>query len=299
MDDSLKKAKEKRKTKNVISENDYKLSFEKFMVEIYNNCDPNVYGIYPVKKIQRDSNNMFLEVSSDKNIGDAHINKTEFLEVKVSYLAKNTAKYNIKNIRKYQNVDYYLIILIDSNFKPHIYCVYKDVICDNPILKLGFMSQTKEINLQNTQPLYSTTIHSDEVDWVLGRKNLLGGTSYYDLMVFIKKMYLKNKPQPNEVSYTTKPIRQIRRSVTFNVNGTEIRDINNRETMVKLINHIGPKSLDGVIWDSQFKRYPCGEVSIPLKDGYYLNPKFSFRDIKKVINQINIKTNNNVRIETN
>jgi hypothetical protein len=299
MDELLRRVTEKRDAKNLISEETYKLRFERFLQEIYYNCDPNVYGLYPVKKIQRDSNNMFLEISNDKNIGDAHINKTEFFEVKVSFLPKKSNKYNIKNIRKYQNVDYYLIILVDDKFKSHIYCVPKDVICDNPILKLGYMSQTKEVNSQNALPLYSTTINGDEIEWILGRKNVLDGTSYSDLLEFIKKTYQKKSHPDNEITYPTKTVRNPISKVSFNVNGTKIVGHNNREAMVNLINHLGPKKMDGVIWESQLKKYPYGEVSRPINDGYYLNPKFSFRDIQKVVNQINIKTNNNVRIETN
>lgn len=300
MDESLRRATEKRDAKNVISDECYKLNFEEFMVEIYNNCDPSMYGIYPVKKIEKDSEFKFLEISSDKNIGDAHINKTVFFEVKVSYLSKNSKKYNIKNIRKYQNIDYYLIVLVDADFKSHIYCVHKDIICNNPVVKLGFMSQTKEINLQNESPLYTTTINCDEVDWILGRRNVLGGTKYSDLMSFIEKTQQKNEvqTQPTEVIKTTKVQRGSRTKVFFDVDGTIIRDINNRETMVRLINHLGPETLDGVLWESQFKRYPYGEVSRPLKGGYYLNPKFSFRDIKKLVKQINLKTNYHVRIQT-
>jgi hypothetical protein len=303
MDESLKRATEKRDAKNVITDDCYKLDFEKFMVEIYNNCDPNMYGIYPVKKIQKDSEYTFLEISSDKNIGDAHINKTEFFEVKVSYLSKNKSSYNIKNIKKYQNIDYYLIILVDDNFKSNIYCVHKDVISDNPVIKLGFMSQTKEINLQNDSPLYTTRIDSREIDWILGRRNILGGTKYSDLMSFIKNTHQKNEPQPQlkerEVVSVKKVGREVKTLVSFDVNGKIIRDVNNRETVVKLINYLGPSTLDGVVWESQFKRYPYGEVSRPLNDGYYLNPKFSFRDIKKLIKQINLKTKYNVRIQTN
>ena len=300
MDDLIKRVTNKMATKNTIPDELYKETFQKFMLEVIANCDPNVYGLYPPKKIQRDTNNMFLEITNDKDIGDGHINKTDYFEVKVSVLSKNGRTYSIKNIRKYQNVDYFILILVDStNWKINVFCVSKDTICDNPLIKLGFMSQTKEANQQNKLPLYSTTIYNDEIDWILGRKNELDGTTYNDLMSYIKKTYLKTKPANITYNNLTRAVRNERSRISFNVNGTTIKGENNKDAMLNLVRYIGPKNLDGVMWESQLKRYPEGEVNTPLGDGYFFNPKFSLRDIKKVINKINKKTNYYVSINNN
>lgn len=301
MDELLKRVNEKRETINQITEEDYKLNMKTFMMKNWDVCQPNTYGNHPIKKIERDSNRMMMEIISGMDIGDAHINMKEFYEIKTSYMGK-TGNYTIKNIKNYQNIDYFILILVNKNWRVKCFCVPKDTICDNPVIKLSYQGQTKDRNIQNPNPLYSTTIKDSEVDWLFGKKNVLDGDTYEDLLKYIKKTYLRDKPTvdvPHHNIRVVKGIRSERSKISFNVNGTVIRGSSNKETMLNLVKHIGARNLDGIMWESQFGRHPVGEVNVPLGDGYYFNPKFSLRDIKKVTNRINNKTNYYVTIIEN
>jgi hypothetical protein len=74
------------------------------------------------------------------------------------------------------------------------------------------------------------------------------------------------------------------------VNGTQkITGKNNSEVMVNLIKNLGVKNCVGAIWNSQLSKVPTKLRNVELEDGYYLNPKFSIRDLKSNINNIRKK----------
>ena len=51
----------------------------------------------------------------------------------------------------------------------------------------------------------------------------------------------------------------------------------------------------GDIWNSQLSKQPTKLRNVPVGDGYYFNPKFSIRDLKSNIN--NIQKKKGIRID--
>ena len=85
--------------------------------------------------------------------------------------------------------------------------------------------------------------------------------------------------------------------VSFIVNEVhEVIGKTNSETVAKLSQLLGYENIVGKFWDSQLSRQQDKTFTVSIGGGYYLNPKFSIRDIQKNIKMLNKKTNYNVRI---
>jgi hypothetical protein len=233
----LEQAIEKYYNKNEVSDRHYKNdTMEDFILRIHNQCDPSTYGKKFVNKILKDHgsyerNEMKLYTVFDKSDkGDMAIcypeadyfsgryydprtryyrpldYKTEVIkkwfEVKISYLGKNNDIFTIRNVRPYQDFDYFLLCFVDckDNFKPTFIMLKKGVITDNPFnITLTAMNGTKNANKDNKDIGYGTTIKKNS--WrqsYLLSKNLLGGTSYSDVTEFLNKEFDKVKIEFNE-----------------------------------------------------------------------------------------------------
>jgi hypothetical protein len=233
----LELATEKYYNKNDINDRHYNTDgMEDFIMRIYNQCDPSTYGKKFVKKILKDHrgnerNKMKLYSVFDKSdIGDMALcypeadyfsgiyydprtryfrrldYKTEvvkkWFEVKISYLGRDNDIFTIRNVRPYQDFDYFLLCFVDckDNFKPKFIMVKKYVIADNPFnITLTPMNGTKNANKDNKDIGYGTTIKKGS--WresYLLSKNLLGGTSYSDVTEFFNKEFNKLKIEFDE-----------------------------------------------------------------------------------------------------
>jgi hypothetical protein len=183
----LLQAKNKRKTRNILNEKDFSLSMEDFILKIYTVCTPNLYGDSFPKKIQLDLFDVVKSVSSSLDRGDLHVNYKKFIECKISFLNANNS-YSIANIRDWQLLDYFILCFVDHNFKSSFYCVDKKVITENPRVLLTGMNNSGTINSFNKYVGKRTSIRKDEVDYILKQNNLLNGTSYRNLISFLKTL---------------------------------------------------------------------------------------------------------------
>lgn len=227
----LQLAYDRFQNKNQFKDKDYELSIEEFIVKMYLNCDPASYGRQFVKKIMRDC----LSTRSKKELNLYYVKdwvdqgdlvqtfpSTEFFtgklydnkkkkfikweeaqkttfEVKISYLTKSGV-YNIRNIRPYQNFDYYLLCFVDCkiDFKPEFILVKKSLITTDKFFKLTPMNGTKNANKNNVDIGYGTSFkRSGWQEVMLLSENILEGTSYEDFMNFLttnvkslEKMYV-------------------------------------------------------------------------------------------------------------
>jgi len=185
----LERAKEVKKNRNNISLNTFKLPIWDFLIECYTTCTPNKYGQVFPKKISFDSHYRVKELSSDMDRGDLHSNYKTFFEGKISFKNKN-GNYSITNIRSWQELDYFILCFVntENNLTPKFYCVPKDVVTNNPFIKLTGMNNKKNINEHNRYVGMRASISQSDIDVIFKRANVLKGTNYKNLLTFIKNL---------------------------------------------------------------------------------------------------------------
>lgn len=301
----LQKAFERRSVLNKIDTADYDMDMDDFICHITNVCQPMKYGHEFPKKVCYDSKYAMREIPGTLDRADCIIGNSKYAELKISVVDDVKKKYNIRNVRRWQDFDYYILCLvyINSNteeFNVRYYCVDKDVVANNSAIKYGYQNGTKKSNENNENPGLVAFIPHEDVTWYFKKKNLLEGTSYKDLLKFINKIAGVNGDSNNidEVEETDVPVgRKYKPTsvLSYMYKGKRIKGSTNKETMFNLVKAIGPKKLDGVIWKSQLSKEakPLHEY---VGDGYYFNPKFSLRDTLTTIKMINKKTNLNVEL---
>jgi hypothetical protein len=191
--DLLNKVKTKQEQRKKISISDYELKMSDFILRICDVCTPCTYGKLLPKKIQHDTGSFLRSTDTDllTSRGDLHINKKVFFEVKTSIDLNRGEKYSITNIRDWQDINYYILCFVDSNFKSHFFCVPKKIVTHNPQLRLSAMNDPEEINKHNKYVGKRTSFNSYDIDYLFKKHNLLKGTSYTHLLTFLKT--LKNK----------------------------------------------------------------------------------------------------------
>jgi len=186
----LKKVKDKRGRRNILTETDFQLNINDFVMKIYDVCTPNKYGEAFPNKIYEDIGPFIGKMNRDFDRGDLHINYSQFYEAKISFLDIKDS-YSITNIRDWQDLDYFILCFVDGNFKPKVYCVPKGVVTNNPKLKLTGMNNSKLINSYNTYVGKRVTFSSTEVDYLFKNSNVLSGTTYKHLLSFLKQQIKK------------------------------------------------------------------------------------------------------------
>lgn len=194
MNKLLNKVKKVSNKRNVVTTKTYDIPMEKFLMEIYDNCTPSVYGDLFPKKILHDMNGKIRNISPKLDRGDIHINYKVYFEGKISYRGKS-GKYNITNLRGWQKFNYFILCFVDTqdNFKSHFYCVPQTTIFDNPCISLTAMNNTAGANKYNKNVGTRTTVNCEDLNWLFKKDNVLKGTSYKHLTSFIKSQYTKLK----------------------------------------------------------------------------------------------------------
>lgn len=270
------------------------LSIDEFICCISEFCVPAKYGNMFQKKVCYDSEYGIAPIPAAIDRGDCRIGNSKFAELKISYISEK-GSYGIRNIRPWQDFDYYILCFVDENFKARFYCVNKKVITNNGSIKLNYQNGTIASNINNTNVNLSANIKHEDLTWHFKKTNLLKGTKYKHLLKFIGEIAGVEK---NADAPIARGIYAPTSILSFEYNGMIITGKNNKEAMLNLAKKIGGKRLDGVMWKSQFSREkrPLHE---PIGSGYYFNPKFSYRDTVKVVKTLNEKANLNIEILNN
>jgi hypothetical protein len=284
------------KAKQISSERDGEIDFNLPMAilitEIYR-LNTQGYGAGIPKKIIQDSQGILTPCHPD--FGDAYgIFKKikKFFELKSSY-SRKSGRYGIAHIRDYQTFDYFIICFVDreDNFKPYFYLLTKSFICDN--FKLKAMNNTDKANKDNVNIDKTMSISKEKAYYMFGEANLLNGTSYQDLMDFLRNA----KPEGNMLVNPHAKMYQKHERFKFDANGVLIEGKTNIEAIINLANHLGPLTSTDYFPPSWLSKTPSELRNTKLKLGnYYLNPKISIRDARYIINRGNKKTNRNVRL---
>lgn len=270
------------------------------IIEFLERCHeeiPAVYGKLITKKIIEDSNFLMTPVSEFEERGDTTIGNNLYFEVKSSYLNKN-GKFSIKNIRPWQSFDYFILCLVDTTeerYKPYFYCITKESLLNNPVLVFTGQNNTKISNEGNNRVALSTTFPMDDHSWLFKKENILEGTSYGDLMVFIRKQHKSSDKFFTEHHFKTVdkvPIhRSPARKIYLRMGDLVIDGRSNKEVMTNLVKYVGASKLDGIVWNTWLNKTPNKDRIEYVGEGYYFNPKFSLRDLTTTVNQINKKLN--------
>ena len=264
-----------------------------FLTEIYRR-NPQAYGNRICEKIIYDTNGKLRFTTPD--FGDAyskHGKNKIFYEIKSSYLRLETNTFRITHIRDYQNFDYFIICFIDrsDNFKPYFYFLPKSFICNN--FTLTPMNNTKKANMGNLNIDKAMSINREEAFYRFESASLLNGTSYEDLMAYLKVKDNQGNAivNPNKRTYN----KQVKFS--FVAKSALINGKTNIEAITKLANYLGPfRALDYFppFWLSKEKT-TLRKVKLNLGN-YYLNPKISPRDTRYIINRGNRKTGLDIKL---
>ena len=260
---------------------------------------PATYGKLIVKKILYDSGNKLVSVPDYEERGDISLRRSEYFEVKTSYLNKS-GKFSIKNIRPWQNFDYFILCLIDTSngkYRPYFYCINKWTLINNPVLVFTGQNNTKISNEKNVNVGVATTVNLDDHSWLFKNDNLFGGNTYKHLMEYLNDEYkdlTKSLKSTWDTPYQGKraPIQKI----YLKMGDLVIDGYTNMEVMTNLVKYIGPSKLDGIIWRTWLNKTYSNERCEYVGDDYYFNPKFSIRDLTTTINQINKKLNLSFKI---
>lgn len=232
----LKLAQEKYSIKNLIYDNEYYEPMEDFLLKLYIRCDPASYGKKFTKKLKLDAYDKNYDFSNICDSGDSgdilmsfkyFINSCELgfkvityargtktkivpiykldnipfkkIEVKISYLGISD-NYSIKNIRPYQDFDYFLLCFVDctDNFKQIFVLVNKIFITENINITLTPEHGTKKTNEHNKKMGYGTCFdkNSHKFEYIK-ENNLLKGTNYSDVIDFFENESISLKNQFN------------------------------------------------------------------------------------------------------
>jgi hypothetical protein len=186
----LSRVKKKKKVRNILTEKDYKMTMEDFIMRIYEICTPNKYGDSFPEKLVYDVGPMLKKIPRSLDRGDLHVGYKKFMEAKISYLGLKDS-FSITNIRDWQQLDYFILCFVDGEFNASFYCVPKEVVTDNHNIRLTGMNNSKKINSSNTYVGKRTTIKSGDIRWLFKEHNILAGTTYKHLFTFLKNLTTK------------------------------------------------------------------------------------------------------------
>lgn len=218
----METAKNRFYKKNKLDEYDFKKSIKDFILYVYVNCDPAVYGANWSKKLIKEIRDHGIKNTyralTQSDLGDMALvfpdfdywvnrplyihplNKThhyitekeaskKFYEIKISYLGK-TGSYTIRNLRKYQDLDGYIFTFIDckDNFNEKYILISHDDLYYRSGLTFSAMNGTKSKNKDNVNIGVGTTFKKGSIkEYELLDLNKLNGTSFQDLMDYLNK----------------------------------------------------------------------------------------------------------------
>tara|TARA_Y100001937_G_scaffold24256_1_gene34906 strand:- start:803 stop:1348 length:546 start_codon:yes stop_codon:yes gene_type:complete len=124
--------------------------FRTFLVDCYLYLNPSSYGTRIQERFRKDFG--WEKVSALENRGDYKTIK-DYVEFKVSYLGIAN-KYSLKQIRPWQELDRYHVMLVDSSFDYTIYDIPKHHM-DELVYKYGSLCHgTSTTNLKNQKVEY-------------------------------------------------------------------------------------------------------------------------------------------------
>ena len=291
-------AKKKRLTKNKITQKHLEtLNIDDFKCLLYCECDPASYGKWMEKKLEYDTNYLIRKITASEDCGEFNIGG-KISEMKTTYL-NMSGVYRLANVRQWQKIDYYVLFLIDcdNDFNLRVFMVSKEFLYEN--LKFKPMDNVQSVNDNNDKVNMGTTFKPDFID-KLEKYNILRGSTYNDLKDYI---YYMNDKQNVEKKITKRKVNKVRNKktkITIKINDfLDVTGSSNKEVITKLAQSIGYKNIVGAVWDSQISTLQTKTFEVPIGGGYYLNPKFSIRDIRSNINNINKKKKMNIEIIEN
>jgi hypothetical protein len=140
----------------------FELPFNKFLMYMKLYFTPQSYGIRIQNRIIKE--NGWNSIPSTLNRGDSIDKDGKYNEIKISYLTPNDF-YNLIQIRLYQNIDYYYLMFVDSEYNP-IYVTLTESQMKELVNKYGTAAHgTKNSILENKNIEYRITIPYNKKIW--------------------------------------------------------------------------------------------------------------------------------------
>ena len=223
-----------------------------------------------------------------------------YFEIKVSYLDTRCDTYAITRIRPKQNINYYIICLIDpdNNFESHYFCLPKSYIEESDDFKRSPMTGNKISNVNNNHIELRFTIKKEDAYEKFGKHTTLKGTSFYDLKEYIDYTSCDEfstdtvETKPTKVKSTNKmtvnPVSDIFRhnmkhKFAFEVDGRIINGKTNQNTILNFVNQIGAVHATNFFSPNYLSTVYSKWRSIYVGSGYYLNTQISYRDVQLAV----------------
>jgi hypothetical protein len=282
----LEKVNELKKQSNKITEDDYKLSpFSFIMTLVLKHINPQEKGIkwenYNEQKLAK----YLIKLLSH---GDFKTKWGKVFEFKFSM--PESKNFNIKNIRTWEKIDYYYVTLVDvfDNYRQYHLVVPNDAIINNPLLNLHLQNTDNNVGNYEDKGL-AVSYPLKRMLKALLSHNVLNGTEYEDVINYMESEHIKHTKVRNKMT-----------KVSFKLNDDMyISGDSNIDVIGRLCCLLGHKNVVGAIWDSQISTTYSEKFCVYIGGGYFLNPKFSIRDIRTNINNINKKKNMDIKIIEN
>lgn len=168
---------------------------------------PNQYGPKLATKLREEFNMM--SIASRHGMGDAAIcfDMSGKLEIKHSYMGVDSSTFAIKNIRLWQNFDFFVLSLIDidKDYNPEMYVIRKN---DFTQLQTYFNKQNSDGTGNKSKRRVGQSLvfkRGSEVHQKLRELNILPTTTFASFSKFIKDFKDQNpncKSIPNFSKYT-------------------------------------------------------------------------------------------------
>lgn len=170
------------------------MPMEDYVILLYNECNPSQYGTLFEKRLVKEIEKYTLVSHIDKRheSGDIMIKYPYYerryeyttFEIKFTYKT-NKGKFNIRNVRLYNEFDYLILGVCDpyNNFNIEYYCIKREDIED---IGLSIMNGTKRTNKDNKNICYGTSITTYGIKhFKLCMKSILDGDSINSLLKFM------------------------------------------------------------------------------------------------------------------
>jgi len=170
------------------------MSLEDYVILLYNECTPSQYGTLFEKRLVKEIEKYTLVSHIDKRheSGDIMIKypyyerRYEYTTFEIKFTYKNNkGKFNIRNVRLYNEFDYLILGVCDpyNNFNIEYYCIKREDLED---IGLSIMNGTKRTNQYNKNICYGTSITTyGPKHFKLSMKCILDDDSINSLLKFM------------------------------------------------------------------------------------------------------------------
>lgn len=268
-------------------------SFDDFIELSYSLVTPTTLGNVFLNRLKHESNGVLKNVNPKDDRGDISCND-KYFEAKFMTVTQN-GFYRFTNIRAYQNIDFYIIGLLDqfNNYIKRYYVITGRDLLNNVIKQRYPMSGTAKANEENKNIGECANVNKNDCVRLLEEYNILRGNKSSDLIDFLlyygHERNNSNEKDVKEVKYSSSIKRKIRVSIRSKAKKIIIYNKNNdskyvyssnknKETLSMFFKSIGIDEIRIGLWDAYIRPYRKNMSDVEV-GGYFIDTRLSIRDI--------------------